>query len=65
MSDFVDGEVWHRCSTTYGVLVEGMELGEWHRAVSSAEIIELRIVRVEIFLIIACIRYAATMEVIL
>ncbi len=28
MSDFVDGEVWHRCSTTYGVIVEGMEVGE-------------------------------------
>ena len=45
MSDFVDEEVRHRCSTTYGVLVEGMELGEWRRAVSSAEIVELRIMR--------------------
>src|SRR6266478_6447349 len=89
MSDFVEGEVWCRCSTTYGVLVEGMKLGEWHRAVSSAEIAELRIMRggicgqlslqekgfqqkcqivycgIWIFLIIACIRYAATLEVIL
>ena len=48
MSDFVDREIRHRCSTTYGVLVEGMELGEWCRAVSSAEIIKLRIVRVGI-----------------
>ncbi len=24
MSDFVDEEEWHRSSTTYGVLVEGM-----------------------------------------
>ena len=23
MSGFVDGEVWHRCPTTYGVLGEG------------------------------------------
>ena len=45
MSDFVEEEVWRRCSTTYGVLVEGMKLGEWCRAVSSAEIAELRIVR--------------------
>jgi len=45
MSDFVDEEVWCRCSTTYGVLVEGKELGEWRGADSSAEIAELRIMR--------------------
>ncbi len=45
MSDFVDGEVWYRCSTTYGVLEEGLELGEWCGAVSSAEIAKLRIMR--------------------
>ncbi len=45
MLDFVDEEVWHRCSTTCGVLVEGMELGEWCGAVSSAEIVKLRIAR--------------------
>src|SRR6266436_50981 len=89
MSDFVDEEVQHRCSTTYGVLVEGKELGELCGAVSSAEIAKLRIMRggicgqlslqekgfqqkcqivycgIWIFLIIACIRYAATLEVIL
>jgi len=43
--DFVDGEVWHRCSTTYEVLEEEMELGEWCGAVSSAEIAKSRIVR--------------------
>ena len=42
MSDFVEGEVQHRCSTTYGVLGE---LGEWCGAVSSAEITKSRIVR--------------------
>ncbi len=45
MLDFVDEEVQCRCSTTYGVLVEGKELGEWHGAVSSAEIAKLRIMR--------------------
>src|SRR6266436_1894147 len=88
--DFVEEEVWHRCSTTYGVLVEGMKLGGWCGAVSSAEIAELRIMRGSIcgqlslrtggfqqkcqivycgiwisFLIITCIGYAATLEVIL
>ena len=45
MLDMVDEEIWWRCSTTYGVLVEGKELGEWCGAVSSAEIAELRIMR--------------------